>query len=403
MRKNSKKLVLPAIAAAGAVMGAYHMASADYVITESAAVVSGSFDIYTLSVINNGLNSSGTQISGADVTISMVTAGQYLKADISQDLDGDGHNDANLTGNLNSGSFDTATSSTISSDPFATVKGSFMRVSGAALTADFENTTKDTTSLWSTVKQGGTLPSVFSSLSSLEVVVANTGTAAADTKATTFVNIVVPLGDKFTVTGSVGGPKVGGGSFSTNFATGNGSAGGSNPIVVLASSAPGNVGSQLGGTYTPATSPTLTVFKSGPGSYTPGLITGLSTQVGNTPLAGFVGTDVEKFLLKLSSASADAALVADINAGGNTTVVASLASADSTLATYDGITWDIELTSTGTGPENGDFGFNFSGDTNANGINVVDVAAVPEPATAGLLLVGGLGLLARRRRSAEQA
>jgi hypothetical protein len=384
-------------------MGAWHVASADYVVTESAAVVSGSFDIYTLSVINNGQNSSGTQIAAADVTISMTTAGQYLKMDTAQDLDGDALGDANITGNLNAGNFDSATSSTIAADGFATVKGTFSRVASAALTADFENGTKDTTSIWSTAANGGNLSSVFSSLSKLEIVVANTGTAAADTKATTFVNIVVPIGDLFTVSGSVGGPKVGGGSFSTNFSTGNAAVGGSNPIVVLASSAPGNVGSQLGGTYNPATSPTLTVTHTGPSDYIPGLITGLSTQVGNTPLAGFQGTDVEKFLIKLSSASADAALVADINAGGNTTVVASLASNDASLASLDGITWDIELTSTGTGPENGDFGFNFSGDTNANGINVVDVAAVPEPATAGLLLVGGLGLLARRRRSAEQA
>jgi len=404
MRKNSKKLVLPAIAAAGAVMGAVHMASADYVITESAASTSGGYDIYTLSVINNGQNSSGTQIAGGDVTISMNTAGQYLKVDTTQDLDGDAIPDANITGNLDAGNFDSATSATVNADGFGSSKGTFFRVSSAALTTDFENGAHDTTAIWSTADHGGSLNSVFSSLSSLEVVVANTGTAAADTVAAKFVNIVVPHGDLFTVVGEVGGPKVGGGTFQTNFTTGNSASGPTYPIVLLSSSQPGNTGSQLGGTYHPSTSPTLTVTNVAGTDYNPGLITGLSTNAGFTPIAGFVNSSVEKFLLKLSSAAEDSQLVSDINAGGNTTVTATLASADPTLASFDGISgWDIELTSTGSAPANGYFGFNFAGDSNANGITVADVAAVPEPATAGLLLVGGVGLLARRRRSAQQA
>jgi hypothetical protein len=426
MRKNSKKLVLPAIAAAGAVMGAAHMASADFVVTMSAATTSGAFNIYTLSVVNNNTNFSGTLISGADVTITMTTPGQYLKVDNTQDLGSgsgysfDGVKDVNLTGNQYAGTYNnfgppptsaTIATRTVTQDSFGSVAGTFVSTGGAALTSDTENGQHDPASgagskLWSTDANGGTLSTVFSSLSTLEIAVANTGGGVGDTKATKFVNIVVPIGDKFTVTGSVGGPSSGGtsSSFQTNFSTGNGTVGGSGPIVLLSSSQPGNTGTQLGGTYSPATSPTLTVTHTGPSDYLPGLITGLATQSGFTPIAGFQGTDVEKFLLKLSSSADDATLVADINASGNSTVTASLASADPKLASFDGISgWDIELTSTGTGPENGFFGFNFSGDSSIGAITVADVAAVPEPATAGLLLVGGLCLMARRRRSGQQA
>jgi hypothetical protein len=423
MRKNTKKLVLPAIAAAGAVMGAVQMASADYVVTLSAAHTSASFDFYTLSVINNGGNSSGTLISGADVTISMNTAGQFLKVDTSQDLGTgsgysfDGHPDVNLTGSQNAGTYkkfapppsstSVIATKTVNQDSFSSNVGTFVETGQAGLTADFENGIKDSTKSWSTDANGGVLATAYSSLSSLEVVVANTGGGVSDASKSQFVNVVVPHGDKFTVTGSVGGPAVGGGTFQTNFSTTNGTSGGGNvlPVVVLSATSPSGVGSQLVGTYTPSTSPTLTVVNNGaPGEYFPGFIHSLTgtPNAGLTAITGFTGGDVEKFLLKLSSSADDTALVADINANNaNTTLTASLASTDSSLANLGGTAWDIELTEKSGAPANGFFGFNLAGDTNAPGITVTDVAAVPEPATVGLLLVGGLGLLARRRRSAN--
>jgi hypothetical protein len=436
MRKNSKKLVLPAIAAAGAVMGAVKMASADFVITMTLAQTNASFDEYVLSVVNNTSNSSGTLLLGAGVTITMNAGqpGEYILVDEHQDLGNgnsgagafDGVHDANLTGNIDAGNSNPNIGTTVHTDTFgsATIRGTFLRVSGASgVTTDSENGVKDNDlkqgvtptpyRLWSSDVNGGVVSSVFSSLTSLEIVQAGVSGGAPDTSPQAFINIVVPHGAKFTASGYAGAPSGPGSTsigFQTNFTTSNASAGGTNPIVLLSSSplASTNVGSQLGGTYSPIAGPTLTVQRTAPTQYIPGYIHGLTgTTSGFTQIAGFSGTDPEKFLLKLSgtytgAGTEDAQLVADINASGNGTVTATVASADSSLATLGGTTWDIELTST-AGFENGYFGFNFSGDTNANGITVTDVAAVPEPATAGLLLVGGLGLLARRRRSAQLA
>jgi len=409
MRKNSKKLVLPAIAAAGAVMGAVHMASADFVVTLSAPTTTQGYDIYTMSVINNTLNGSGNSISGDDVTITMNTPGVYIRADQAQDLGtgstyGDGIADVNLTGNQNAGGGNgvPGNSGTVTTDGFGSVNGTFTHTTGATLTADFENGVKDTTQSWSSDANGGTVASVYSSLTSLEIVTADVSAAQKDSVATKFVNIVVPHGATFTVTGEVGTALTGGNKFQTNFTTSNSAPVSSSPIVLLSATAPTNTGSQVTGTYSPSTAPTLTVTNHGaPGEYIPGYAHALtgSPSAGYTAVAGFTGGDTEIFLLKLSSSTGDSTIISDINAGSNGTLTASAPTG--ALATLGGTTWDIELTEKAGAPANGFFGFNFAGETNVPGVTVTDIAAVPEPATAGLLMVGGLGLLARRRRSSN--
>jgi hypothetical protein len=146
-----------------------------------------------------------------------------------------------------------------------------------------------------------------------------------------------------------------------------------------------------------------------PGGYSPGFINGLTAGVnqGYTATGGFLAADLEIYLLNIKTGgndptSADESQLASDITADNSGVVATLVT-DPNLVNLGGIAWDIELKFSSPVNPNGDLGFNFSGETNLAGgaITVTDIAAIPEPATAGLLMVGGLGLLARRRRSAK--
>lgn len=409
MRKISKKLALPVIAAAGAVMGGWSTAHAGFTNVLSAPTVSGGFQIYTVSTQNTG-GGTGTKLAGFDVTVT-TSGGAFLKMDNSQDLgDGlgafDGILDVNITGNTGS-AYGPAVRA------FGSNFGTFARMGGGALAGDAENGVNDSLSspTWSSDLHAGGPTAVYSSLTKLEIAQASISGGAAATVAVKFINIVVPTGTTFTVNGQVGGDQ---GSAQT-FSLSSPSAGPTGPIVLLQAATPTNTGGKITngaagtpaapqGNYTPLGAATSTLTVTGAANvYSAGFIKTLTagTNAGYTATGGFSGGNLEIYLLHLSSSAADAQLVADIN-GNNTGVVASLAANDPTVANLGGIAWDIELKFAAPGAgENGNFGFNFAGDSNATGITVTDIAAVPEPATAGLLLVGGLGLLARRRRTAK--
>lgn len=440
MRKNLKKLALPAIAAAGAVMGAYSVASADIVVSITENLTnSGGFDVYTLAVYNNGLNGTGTNVNAIDMKLNYTGSG-YIKMDNAKTIDGDTAPDINLLGA--SDAFGT-TIGTFLVGPASVGSGStysgYLVNSADALQGDYENHIADSGSQWSSKAQsaaghGRAYNTIFNSLTNLEIDGGlnlsgggvNAGYHVTTAPAEDFANIVVPHGGAFVVQGSVAAPQFNSKSvaaLSYIFTEGITTAAPSGPIVLLQTATPTNTGAQIhngsGGTtgaplgaYNPgAASSTLTVTNTGPGGYLPGYINGLTTglQAGYTATTGFSGTDLEIYLLNLKylsggaavSSADDAKLVSDINAD-NAGVTASLVS-NPQLATLGGIAWSIELNFSGvTGSNANLLGFNFVGETDLSGaVEVTDIAAIPEPATAGLLMVGGLGLLARRRRSAK--
>jgi len=423
MRKNLKKLALPAIAAAGAVMGSFHSASATIIVTiTETATNSGGFDVYTMNVINNGANSTGTKLNAINMKLNLTSAG-FIKMDNTKVVDGNGAGDTapdiNLLG---------------VSDTFGSTIGTYESGFGSSvgLAGDFENHIADSGGTWSAYNNstnGGpnAYNTIYDSLTGLEIdLTLNTsGGGTAATVAKNFANIVVPHGVSFTVAGAVGAPIFASKAVaSVNYLfTEPSSVTPSGPIVLLAAAGPTNTGGQIKnglgtngspanplGNYNPsgAATSTLTVTNTGVGGYLPGYINGLTsgTNAGWTATGGFSAADLEIYLLNLQvgggapTSAEESQLASDINAD-NTGVVASLVT-NPNLTNLGGIAWSIELNFASPANPNGDLGFNFAGETNLGGaVTVTDIAAIPEPATAGLLMVGGLGLLARRRRSAK--
>jgi hypothetical protein len=166
----------------------------------------------------------------------------------------------------------------------------------------------------------------------------------------------------------------------------------------------------------------VTVAKQGPGSYTPAFVTGINTAVGTLSITAsgadnMFGSDTSVILLGFQNVT-------------HTGSGAALATIEGALTTY-GVEWrdafgasnnwptltsgldplasinqipgspdfDLELAFTGGSltSDTSYFDFNFTGQLGTAG-NVVNIAVVPEPATLSLLVLGGVGLLGRRRR-----
>jgi len=166
---------------------------------------------------------------------------------------------------------------------------------------------------------------------------------------------------------------------------------------------------------------TINVTKVGASSYVPGFANGVSGATAGTgaitdfaAISGFAAGDQEIYALKLlvgGSAPTTTqmnSIVADIGgqSGDGVSTVASLIGGPTGLAgqiagLFPG--YDLMLTVT-SGTATPFLGFDFSQETNVAGVVVTNIAAVPEPASAAILLIGSASLLlGRRKRNALMA
>jgi hypothetical protein len=164
----------------------------------------------------------------------------------------------------------------------------------------------------------------------------------------------------------------------------------------------------------------INVTKVGTGSYIPGFANAVSGATAGTgaiadfaAISGFAAGDQEIYALKLLVGSSTPtttqmnSIVADIagQSGDGVSTVASLIGSPTGLAgqiagLFPG--YDLMLT-VSSGSATPFLGFDFSQETNVGGVVVTNIAAVPEPASAAILLIGSSLLLGRRKRNALMA
>ena len=380
-RNKTAALGVLIAAATAAIAG---QARAAFTVAVSTGTVSGPDTIYNVSALNTG-GTTGTKLDEIDSTITTpgTTSSTALVIQLA-DLDGDGANDANVTGS----GLNTTTS------PFT-----FERIgSYASFSAAFISPSPTTTDPGGTGAPTQSINAAYTggNVHSLDIAgISSTGGVVANATATIFAHIVVPTGTAFTVAGTVGGDM----GTTQAFTVTNASTPTATPLISLTTVAPTGFGSQVG---------TLALTGKGSGNYNVVTSTFAATNTGYLAVTGFTpATDQEVYGLRVLEGGAVpspadlATIVADINAAGGTadtngTVTASLVTG-SFAAQFP--TDDILLTTAGTTSGSPFLGFNVTTATGITGaLTVTSVSAVPEPATLATLALGSVGLLAGRRR-----
>jgi uncharacterized repeat protein (TIGR03803 family) len=172
-----------------------------------------------------------------------------------------------------------------------------------------------------------------------------------------------------------------------------------NPILSLTAAAPTAFGSEVG---------TLTVTGSS-GIYNVASATFAATPTGYLAVRGFnPSTDIEVYALEITdSVSGDLAAdlsdaVSEINAGTYTGYSVTASTTDPLTNLNNGYDFYITITNDTLGTGSPYFGFDFTQLNGTSDTLSVAAAAVPEPASIGLLAVGGITLLGRRRTGTKR-
>lgn len=203
--RSQFKWMSAATVAALVVAGYGQAARASFVITMTAPTISGDDAVYQVQALNTPVGEdTGTKLSGFDATVTTpgTTTATALVIDF-VDIDGDGVPDANIQG-------EAAADGSEAALKFGSASGTFMRIGAnyssnyflaSANPADYDSDPGATGSPTQSVDPA------YSNLHSLEtagIYHANNG-VVDNTTPQSFINIVVPVGTIFDVTGTIGG------------------------------------------------------------------------------------------------------------------------------------------------------------------------------------------------------
>jgi hypothetical protein len=376
---------------------------------------------YVLSALNTGVGGTGTNLLAEDVTIN---SSKPLIIDTTSDINGDHKADANISGAVgfatvaHNKQFATTVTPTFgvydaASDPDNGFDSTFVSVAvptvgpfgqppntygdpGLAPTVVQVNANVGTSAVnnYLSSQTGGVDPAFTNgTVTSLRVVSAYTSASFkgpnASVTAVPFANIVVPNGASGTVTGSLAGDQGAIQPFTINFP-----ASIVGPSMQLASTA-------IAGS-TSIGSITLTGHN---GNYLPvtTAVTGPAQISGALTVAGFTAGDSEVFGLAASSPETLVLLATQLNAAlaaadpGASVALASTVTdpglSNVLAAGGDNLVAIIPGADAGT-PDI--FSYNLNGA--AAGSTITSITVVPEPTGIGALVLGGLGLLSRRKR-----
>jgi hypothetical protein len=431
MQRSMKKMKIAAPALVAAAFGGFigcPLAHADFSISISTPMVIGGNSEYVVSATNNGANGTGSTITAEDLTVTTPGSGTSgaLVIDIG-DINGDGVSDADVDGSpitANYYSVDKDTTSTVPAFGARTASKAFTMIGvGGAFTGSIATSTPTGSSSSPAVNvyvnsqtspnngglagtpavyltSGNTIDPSFTNgtVHSLEVVAKSSSPPVASSTPVAVANVVVPTGTSFTVSGSLGG-EIG---LSQNVSASLGVTPTAGAKLSLSTTGTGtNVG-------------TLSVTPGSNGSYTPAKVTGITgagATTGNVSVTGFNPvSDKEVYALAvdsggtLASGATLTAILADLNTALGTSGTAEALSGGTPAigSIFNPAAWNVELVFP-TGPSSSPafLSYDFSGDTINPGLTITAVGVVPEPTGLGVLALGGMGLLARRRRMSQ--
>jgi hypothetical protein len=375
---------------------------------------------YVLSALNNGIGGTGTNLLAEDVTIN---SSMPLVIDTSSDLqsNADHKADANIVGGIGTALTSTKVGSqhiflpTVtptygvyngSTDPNNGFDSTFVSIAAVGTNNVYgdANLAPTIVQLGSNIgtssgnnylssQTGGVDPAFLNgTVTSMRIVSAYASASfkgpSANVTAVPFANIVVPNGASGTVSGSLAGDQGAIQPFSIQFP-----AQILGPSMQLASSA-------IAGATTIGT---ITMTGPGHGNYNSQTVAVSSpAQVsGALTVNGFTAGDQEIYGLAIGgTAESTAALVAQLNAAVALADAGAVAVPTSTLsASLQSVLAGDQIAVLFPGADAGSpniFSYDLNG--GATGETITSITVVPEPTGIGALVLGGLGLLGRRKR-----
>jgi hypothetical protein len=380
------------------------------------------WQVWVLGATNNGLNGTSTGIDAVDVTIQ--TLGTPLGIDIEK-LNGAGANsiyNVNVDGQTpDAGGIDAGGPP----DFGDVVGGSFVGVGTGVFTTNLVNNPINTTAgSMATVSANGhsavtsgkvtQIDPAFKNpvgppinagnidngtVDSLEVtsaVPADPGTNAS-TGPVPFANIVLPLNTYISVHGTIGPSNGGGGPIPFALSLGE-----PPPPFFLLSGAPQSGTTNVG---------TVTMIGSH-GGYTPQTVSGITlpgSSAGNLQINGFnPPNDNQLFGLQVSGENSLAQFISDLNnlvQLSNPGAVAELPTGPAG-AIFTALGENVEVVFPGSATPDASpeyLSYSLAGFVGDGSVTINEITVLPEPAALGILAIGGIGLLRRKRRRGPHA